>query len=354
MRRFSLFAVLLLFATSGLVPSVAQSPVTRQITGDVHLGGQNAPAGVPVVLQIVSSRYAAGSNEAEVAHTVTDKRGAFTFDRLETLGRNGGREFFAVSTQLPGYDRAFQVADLTFAAHGEVTLVLERAKPAPSAEASADSRADRGGTAAPSSHRPVGLEAREAMSRAQDLLFREHNAAASVEEFKKALKSDPWYGPGYVLLGLAYMQLQQWSDAQFAFSEATKVEPGNVQAYLGLGSAMNEQHNYSGAQKALEHALDLNPDSAEAHYELARTFGAQQKWEEAAPHARRSIEINSDYAGPHALMGNIYLMQQDLPLALAEFQEYLRLDPEGSLAPSVKALIAEIQKSMAESPQKRP
>jgi tetratricopeptide (TPR) repeat protein len=126
-----------------------------------------------------------------------------------------------------------------------------------------------------------------------------------------------------------------------------------VQAYLGLGSAMNEQHNYAGARNALEHALELNPESAEAHYELARTFAAQNRWEEAAPHARRSLEINPDYAGPHALMGNIYLMQQDLPFALAEFREYLRLDPEGSLAPSVKALIAEIEKSIAETQKKQ-
>jgi tetratricopeptide (TPR) repeat protein len=353
MRRFSLFA-LLLIATSGLISSVAQSPVVRQIAGQVRLGGQAAPAGIPVVLQIVSSRYATPSNEAQVARTVTDRKGGFTFDHLETLGRNAGREFFAVSAQSPGYGRAFQVADLTFAARGEVTLVLEKAKSDQQPDVPLDPGNDLGSAAAGTSRRPLNPEAREAMSRAQDLLFRQQNAAASVDQFKKALKSDPWYGPGYVLLGLAYMQLRQWADAQWAFTEATKVEPGNVQAYLGLGSAMNEQHNYSGAQKALEHSLELNPDSAEAHYELARTFAALEKWDEAAPHARRSIEINPDYAGPHALMGNIYLMERDLPFALAEFQEYLRLDPQGSLAPAVKDLIAEIQKSMAEPPKKRP
>ena len=352
MRCFRLFVLLTLIDSWALV-SAAQGPTVRQIAGQVRLGGQAAPAGVPVVLQIVSSRYASSSNEPEVARTVTDRKGGFVFDHLEALGHNGGREFFAVSAQPPGYGRAFQVADLTFAAHGEVNLALEKAKAAPAEEAS-PGLADSGAPAVASPRRSANSEAREAFSRAQDLLFRQHDAAASVDEFKKALKSDPWYGPGYVLLGLAYTQLQRWNDAQAAFAEATKVEPGNVQAYLGLGSAMNELHNYAGAQKALEHALDLNPDSAEAHYELARTFAALQKWDEAAPHARRSVEINPDYAGPHALMGNIYLMEQDLPFALAEFQEYLRLDPEGNLAPSVKELIAEIQKQMAEAPKKRP
>jgi tetratricopeptide (TPR) repeat protein len=148
--------------------------------------------------------------------------------------------------------------------------------------------------------------------------------------------------------------MQRWTDAQDTFTEATKVEPGNIRAYLGLGSALNEQHNYAAAQKALDHSLELDPNSAEAHYELARSFAAQEKWDDAAPHALRSIEINPDYAGPHALMGNIYLMEQDLPFALAEFQQYLQLDPQGSLAPSVKELIANIQKQIAQAPGKRP
>jgi tetratricopeptide (TPR) repeat protein len=354
MRCFSFFAFLVLFAALGFTDSVAQSPATRDITGQVRVGGQPAPAGVPVVLQIVSSRYATSSGGAEVARTVTDKKGAFSFDHLEALGHNGGREFFAVSAQSPDYGRAFQVADLTFATHGKVTLVLDKEK----AEASAQDAApgEEGGIGTPTvpARPPVSAEAREALSRAQDSLFRRHDPAAASEDLKKLVRSDPWYGPGYILLGLAYMQMQRWTDAQDTFTEAIKVEPGNIQAHLGLGSALNEQHKYAEAQKALDHSLELDPNSAEAHYELARTFAAQEKWDEAAPHALRSIEINPDYAGPHALMGNIYLMQQDLPFALAEFRQYLQLDPQGSLAPSVKELIADIQKQIAQAPGKRP
>jgi len=193
--------------------------------------------------------------------------------------------------------------------------------------------------------RPIRPEAQEALDRAQELLFRKHDPDASIVEFKKAVKLDPWHGPSYVLMGLAYMQLQRWGEAQLAFEEATKVEPGNAQGFLGLGSALNEQHNYPEAQRALEHSLELNPASAEAHYELARTLGASGRWKAAEPHARQAISLNPDYAGPHALMGNVYLDQQDPESALKEFRAYLRLDPEGSLAPSVKQIIAEIEKA---------
>ena len=97
------------------------------------------------------------------------------------------------------------------------------------------------------------------MATGERFLFKFHDPAKAADEFKKVIKIDPWYGQGYMLLGLAQMQLQHWSDAQWAFEEATKVEPGNAKAFLGVGSALNEQHDYVGAQKALEHSLDLNP-----------------------------------------------------------------------------------------------
>src|ERR1044072_6535458 len=115
-------------------------------------------------------------------------------------------------------------------------------------------------------------EVEDATSKGQDFLFKKHDAKASIEEFKRAIKLDPWYGQAYMLLGLARMQLGQWSDAQWAFEEAGKVEPGNARAYLGAGSALNEQKEYADAQNALEHSLELRPDSAEAHYELARSL----------------------------------------------------------------------------------
>ena len=189
-------------------------------------------------------------------------------------------------------------------------------------------------------------EVEDAMSKGQELLFRKHDARASVEEFRRAIKLDPWYGQAYMLLGLARMQLGQWSDAQWAFEEAEKVEPGNAKAYLGAGSALNEQKNYVAAQKELEHSLELRPDSAEAHYELARSLSGLGKWQAAEPHVRQAIELNKDYSGPHALMGNIYLQQENPEAALKEFEESLRLDPEGPMAPALKDIIEQLKKAL--------
>lgn len=192
-------------------------------------------------------------------------------------------------------------------------------------------------------------EVEDAMNKGEDLLFKQHNPQSALDEFKRASKLDPWFGQAYMLQGLAHMDLQQWSDAQWAFEEAAKVEPGNAKAYLGAGSALNEQQNYAEAQKVLQKALDIRPDMAEAHYELARSLWGLGKWPAAEPHVRQAIELNADYAGPHALMGNIYIQREDPEAALAEFQKYLKLDPDGSLAPAVKGIVAQLKKALGKS-----
>src|SRR5215831_747800 len=102
----------------------------RQITGQVRLAGQAAPAGVTVVLRIVNSKYTTPSNEAEVARTVTDSAGRFAFDHLESVGGHNGREFFAVTAQSAGYAPAYRVLDLTLASQAATTLNLQKASAA--------------------------------------------------------------------------------------------------------------------------------------------------------------------------------------------------------------------------------
>jgi tetratricopeptide (TPR) repeat protein len=188
--------------------------------------------------------------------------------------------------------------------------------------------------------------AQEALAKGQELMFKKHDAKASIEHFKKAIQLDPAFLQGHILLGNAYMQTAQWAEAQSAFEKAAKLEPQSSVAFLGIGSALNQQLDYAGAQEPLRQSLELNRDSAEAHYELARALWGLNKWEEAEPHVQKAIQLNKDYASPHILMGNIYLQEENPAFAMAEFQEYLRLAPQGPDAPAVKEIVAKIQKAV--------
>ncbi len=353
MRKLLLISSLMLCSgfALGQPASAPQALPVREITGQVRLGGRPAPAGVVVSLRVVFNRDLIEADQEESVRTSTDVSGKFVFHHLENLG-NGGKDMFAVSTIYQGFMAGQQLVDLSENLRSDVVLDLQRisntlAAPRAARDSAAVIAPATDGEPAPR-RRPRSPQAQAAVDRAQELLFRKHDPDASIAEFKKAVKLDPWYGPGYVLMGLAYTQMRRWDSAQLAFEEAIKVEPSNAQAFLGLGSSLNEQHDYPAAQKALEESLKLKPESAEAHYELARALCSLGKWQAAQPHAQQAIAINPDYAGPHALMGNIYVQAEDAEGALNEFRAYLRLAPEGDLAPQAKEMVQQLEKVLVE------
>ncbi|MBZ5523604.1 MAG: tetratricopeptide repeat protein [Acidobacteriia bacterium] len=333
-------------------PAGAQTAASRTISGQVVLSGGPAPAGFSVLLTIVTSENAVPRAQTPVARAVTDADGRFMFDHLEEVGGNAGREVFALIGHFPAHKDGVVFVDLRQQASGNVTLTLEPDRevdaPAPRVEASVRKTADEPANTRSNGRQLASPEAREAFARARESLFGRHDPEGSLKDLKQVTKSDPWFGPGYLLMGLADMQLQRWSDAQWAFEEVTKVEPANAEGYLGVGSALNEQKSWAAAQKALEECLGLRTDYAEAHYELARSLSGLGKLEDAVAHAQRAVEINDDYASPHALMGNIYLQMEEPEAALKEFQEYLRIEPQGSLAPEAKEMIGKLKKLLEE------
>ncbi len=315
--------------------------IPRSIDGQIRLGERTAPTGVLVLLDIAPNRTTAASGSGEIGRTMTDSSGKFQFEHLEQIGRNGGKELFAVTVRYPGYQETFQIVDLTLSPRGYANIEMRRdtSRDIPNTPPS-------GAGNFVSARQPNSAEAQDALSKGQALLLEKHDPKASIESLKKLVKLDPQYGPGYVLLGTAYMQSNAFKDAETTFEQATKVEPTNPAAFLGMGASLNEQHDFAKAKDPLRHSLELKPDSPEAQYELARCYWALNDWQDAEGHVRKAIELNHDYPSAHVLMGNIYLRHRDANSALKEFKEFLRLEPEGPLAANVKEMVGKIEKAL--------
>jgi tetratricopeptide (TPR) repeat protein len=291
-----------------------------------------------VLLDIAPSRDTAPMGAGEIAIAQTDSSGRFTFDHLERVGQNGGRELFAVTARYRGYKRAVQIVDLSFSPRGQVLIELQP-------ESATTPPPDAGKFI--SAHPPASIKAQEAFTQGRELLLEKHDPKGSIDKLKKVVKLDSNYAPGYLLLGTAYMQLQDWKSAQEAFEKTTKLEPSDATAYLGIGAALNQQQDFNRAQGPLRQSLQLDPNSSQAEYELGRSLWGLHRYEEAEIHARKAVNLNKDFAMAHVLMGNVYWRHKENGSALSEFQEYLRLAPEGIAAEPVRAMIAKIEKESA-------
>jgi tetratricopeptide (TPR) repeat protein len=273
---------------------------------------------------------------------MTDSRGKFSFDNIDAGQEHPEGKIYVVSAHYPGYRTATQIVDLTASPVGYANIEMR-----PDSKGSPNTPAPGGGSMI-SAKQPSSVKAQEQLAKAEELLIQKRDPRKSIDEFKKLLKMEPEYGPGYVLLGTAHMQLEEWGDAQSAFEKATKFDSTNASAYLGIGAAMNQQQEFAQAEKPLRRSLELNPDSAEADYELGRSLWGLKQWEQSEPYARKAIQVDRNFPPAHVLMGNIYLRHRDAHSALTEYQEYLRLDPQGEHAEAVKEMISKIEKALSQ------
>jgi tetratricopeptide (TPR) repeat protein len=298
-----------------------------QIRVDVRLDNTAAPAGV-----IVDLEYGDG---VPFAHSQTDSSGRVRFvPDTATI--------YIVRAKQPGYLEGTARVDLQNTTSGYTILTL---KPDPKA---APPTATPG---APVSVAELSVPdaARKEFDAATQSL-QNHNLDEGIAHLKKAIGLHDQYPQAYTMLGTAYNQQGKWNDAQTALQEAIQLDPKEADAYFQLGATLNKEKDYAGAEKALKQGFELVPEPAEAaapHYELAFCLFFQGRWQEAEPQAAKTIAAQPDYPLGHWLMAQIMLKKGDGQGAINEFQTYLKLDPNGPAAPSVRAVIPKIQAAIA-------
>jgi len=187
--------------------------------------------------------------------------------------------------------------------------------------------------------------ARLEFSKGEDAL-RAKNTDESVKHFQKAIKIYADYPQAYRMLGDALVEKQQWPEAETALKKSIELQPDLAPSYFDLGALRNQTKNYPGAEEALKKGLELTPDATVGKYELAKTYWAMGRWQDAAPFAVDTVKAVPDLAAAHVLLANIRLKQRDAPGALREYQEYLRIEPQGAMAPQVRDMVDKLQKAL--------
>jgi Tfp pilus assembly protein PilF len=323
------FLFLLLPVSVAAQHAGSPKPLNARITVQVRYP-DGSPAGNGVLVEL---EY---QNTQMIMQDQTDSSGKVTINPP-------GPAIYLVRAKQAGYEDAVQTLDLQNTPTGMAMLTLRpkagEAPPQPP-KGSADTVS------------AIDLSIPEAARKEYDAgqhALENHDVEGGIAHLKKAIELHDQFPSAYTMLGMAYNDQKKWKDAQGALEKAIQQDPKAVEAYFQLGASLNQQKDSAAAVKALNQGLGLNPDAqdaAAAHYELARAYMAMNQWQDANPHAAKAVAMQPDVATWHILMGNIDLKKGDGQGAISEFQAYLKLDPNGSAAASIRDMIPKIQAAM--------
>jgi cytochrome c-type biogenesis protein CcmH/NrfG len=191
----------------------------------------------------------------------------------------------------------------------------------------------------------VPKAARKEYEEGQKSVNEKKDADSGISHYRKAIQIYDKYTEAHLALGLLYLDLRKFDEAQASLQKANVLTPNAPGPYLAMGTMYNLEKKFDDAEKVLKHALELKPDIPEGQYELAKTYWATGKWEDSEPHAQKAASLAPHMAPVHVLLGNIALRKQDPTGALKEFQQYLTLDPKGPMAGGVSQMIQKIEAS---------
>ena len=340
MRIRLLFSSILAVALCHLV-GLAQvqsdpSRTTVEIHGQVRFVEGGAPA-ANVVVRLESYDGGGSINEA-----FTDRLGKFRFTGLPAAQ-------YSIRVRQPGYRDAQQNVDMTTQSSGLVFLQLSRDS-ATSSNSTVRGVVDASVPAAAQKEFDKGVAALAEGGK--------EKTAFAARCFEKAVSLHPAFVEARLKLGTAYMDLGEWDKAEKSLRATLEAEPRAFNALFALSEIYLRQNKLAEAEKAVGQGLVIEEQSYLGHLNLARVYWEQARvikdlaqakpsLEKSYEHVKRALSLNPDLANAHLLKGNLLLRVTRAADALTEFDEYLRLEPNGPFAVETRALVEKIRKATA-------
>lgn len=131
-----------------------------------------------------------------------------------------------------------------------------------------------------------------------------------IAELMASLDNEPNHLPTLMALGDQFMRKESWDRAAVFWKRALAVDPAQDQALNGLGVAYYNMDQFSDSAKQFERIIVLQPDNPRAHFNLGMLYKHYlNEPERARMYFERVLELNPD---DEQLMGRIQEELADL------------------------------------------
>ncbi|HYK91635.1 MAG TPA: tetratricopeptide repeat protein [Acidobacteriota bacterium] len=170
--------------------------------------------------------------------------------------------------------------------------------------------------------------------------MRSNNLEVARKRLQKAAKQVSGHPEPQYLLGMLFLQLNDYPKAKASLEKAISLSPAHARAYAALGEISMRQGHYGEAVRPLGRALDLDPNVWQSHAQLAVALYHEKQFEQARLHAERALELSKqDSAEVRLLLAETLIALNENQAACLHLDAFLRKWPQDPRAILVRTLL---------------
>ena len=164
--------------------------------------------------------------------------------------------------------------------------------------------------------------------------------------YREAIKLRPAYPAAQVGLARLLMDLNQFQKAHAAIDAARSSRPSYPEASAIEGRILREEAFTDESIRAFRRSIrEANGFQPEAHVGLARVLEEKGQFTEAAVELKKAIDQLSDSEPViYQMLGATYEKLEKPKEAVAAYEKYLELAPNGSYAAAIKSILNQLKR----------
>ena len=128
----------------------------------------------------------------------------------------------------------------------------------------------------------------------------------AVYEYRRAVQFNPSYAEAYNNLGVIYLEIKRYQDAEKAFIKALEVKPDFFEARNNLALVYMHVKRYHKALQELQEVVRVVPYNAEVHFNLAVLYvqGFKNR-DRGSYHLNESLKLKRSQSRVKAIQGDL-------------------------------------------------
>lgn len=145
-------------------------------------------------------------------------------------------------------------------------------------------------------------------------------------------------------IGNCCFQMEDYDQAEEYYLKVLAEEPDNEDALLAVGNCYQNREDFEKAMEWYGKIEFENISDPVILFNIGTGYFRSGNQAEALKYYKRSIEIQSDFLDGIYQLAIVYLSMDQKESALAEFENYLKIDPDSARADQVRSFIEYLKK----------